>query len=213
MPKLYSWKSSILAHDMYLGHPQRSSPCWIFALWSTEAARGGFELTSPYKNLLRMWHPCSPNSCWCWGSWLNLFSGILIFEGWLVIPGKKPLHHSCESNILTFWGWVCHIRNKFTAKSLFCWEQMTINIFLCPFIEMAWSKLYKKLVIIPLRANHTSIFLLLGVLRMWHFLFFWSSTQHWSFTYNDSLSQKAQVSALMWLSTQTASKKKLKSLL
>ena len=160
-----------------------------------------------------MWHPCSPNSCWCWGSWLNLFSGILIFVGWLVIPGKKPVHHSCVSNILTFWGWVCHIRNEFTPKSLFCCEQMTINIFLCPFIETAWSKLYKKLVIIPLRANHTSIFLLLGVLRMWHFLFFWSSTQHWSFTYNDSLSQKAQVSALMWLSTQTASKKKLKSLL
>ena len=76
--KIIFLKSSTLTHDMHLGHIQRSSSYWIFALWSTEAARERFKLTSPNENLLRMWHQCSLNSCWCWGSWLNVFSGILI---------------------------------------------------------------------------------------------------------------------------------------
>ena len=89
MSKLYSWKSSPLAYDMYWGHTQGSSSFWIFALGSTEVARRGFKLASPYENLLRMWHQCSLNSCWFWGLWLNLFGGILIFVGWLMIPGKN----------------------------------------------------------------------------------------------------------------------------
>lgn len=187
--KCGTWKSSTLVHDsMYLGHIQRPRSFWTFALGSTAAARGGFKLTCPYENLLRMWHQCSLNSWWWWGSGWNIFSGILVFVGELVIPSKKMVHHSCLSNILTFWGLKCHICNQFTPKSLFCCDQMTTKIILCPFISTAWSKWYKTLMNILLQANRTSIFFLLVALRMWHFLYLWSSAQHWSFIYNDSLS-------------------------
>ena len=63
MSKLYSWKSSTLAHDLHLRHTQRSSSFWIFGLGSKEAARGG--------------QTCQPQSgaiAWDWrrgNFWLN----------------------------------------------------------------------------------------------------------------------------------------------